>query len=191
MLAVGNRLSGGEAGVFVWDAATLAPTPNIEIDRGSITDAKYGVWITNHCPFGPGEGGAALVRGVFIRRCTGAGVFVDDDPLGTHGVSAILANGVRVFDGARGIVVRGGRTTLQLQPGWCAVQLSGQLGDYITLEGNGQTFPGNVDVKSVLFGGGEEYHQGKRRADIPPDALAALEKKITDAQDDPRLGRVE
>lgn len=191
VLAVGNRLSGGEAGVFIWSAETMTPTPSIEIARGTIADAKYGVWITNHCVFGPGdEGGAALVRGVFIRRC-GAGVFLDDDPRGTHAVSACLANGVRIFDGERGMLVHGGRAHLQLQPGWCAVQLSGQQGDYVTLEGNGQTFPGPLDISAVLFGGGAEYHQGKRRAQMTPEELTALAQKLTDARVDPRLGRIE
>jgi len=190
VLAVGNRLSGGEAGVFIWDTATLSPAPSIEIYRGSITAAKYGVWLANHCLFGPGRGSTALVRGVFIRRCA-VGLFLDDDPRGTQGVTLCLDSGTRIFDGERGIVIHGGRTALQLIPSWCAVQITGQHADYLTLEGNGQTYPGPLEVKSILFGGGEEYHQGQHRAEMTPEGLAALEGKITDALDDARLGRVQ
>ena len=189
VLAIGNRISGGEAGVFVWDSPTLTPTPNIEIDRGSISDAKYGVWLSNYCAFGgPGTGSAALIRGTFIRRCTNAGLYVEDDSRGTQPVTASLGNGVRIFDGTRGIVIHGGRANLQLGAGWCSVQLSGQQGDYITLEGNYQTFPGNLDIKTVIFGGGEEYHQATRRSDMTPEQLTALAEKITDAHPRPSVG---
>ncbi len=176
-LLLGNDITGGEAGIFLYMAPSVNP-PAVQISGGTIRAAKYGIWATNYCPFGPAPVDCSvLVRGVTIRQATAAGIYVEDDARGKKAVLLTLSNAVRIFDGPTAILLRGGRAAVQCQPGF-ALHVNGQQGHYLTLQGNGETAPQPIDVSAVRFGGGEDYHQAKQMSAMSAEERKALSDKL-------------
>jgi hypothetical protein len=111
ILATDNTISGGDAGVFVWEAPTYNPT-NITLANSTISGSKYGLWFANYYPhdqFGPARPSGVLFSGVTISNPLVAGIYLEDQPAG-DGAVTLTAAGVTVNGGPVGLLKHGPRT---------------------------------------------------------------------------------
>jgi len=114
ILATDNTISGGDAGVFIWEAPTYNPT-NITLANCTISGAKYGLWFSNYYPhdqFGPARPSGALFSGVTITNPLVAGIYLEDQP-GGDGPCTLTAAGVTVQGGPVGVLLHGPRTAIE------------------------------------------------------------------------------
>lgn len=180
-----NVISGGDAGVFVWNAKSMN-AGNVHLYGGTISNAKNGVWLSNYyslLPY-PNEPTAVLLKGVMIRNSTQAGLYLLDDAQGDVEVKATIMGGTVFQGGPVGILVEGGGTRLSfVSDGKPSAEFTGQTEYFIELNGNGNTYPPSFDTTAVRF-------EGKTLNDMTPDERAKLEKKLRDQHIDPRLGRL-
>lgn len=122
ILASGNTISGGDAGVLVWEVPTHNPT-NITLANCTIAGSKYGVWFTNYYPhdqFGYARPSGILCSNVTIANPLQAGIYLEDDPRG-DGPVTLTASGVTVQGGPVGLLKHGLRTIVN-----GALNLTGQ-----------------------------------------------------------------
>jgi len=113
ILASHNTLSGGDAGVLVWEAPTYNPT-NITLANCTIAGSKYGLWFMNYYPnpdFGFARPSGILCSNVTIANPLVAGIYLEDDPRGDGPVTLTVA-GVTVQGGPVGLLKRGPRTVI-------------------------------------------------------------------------------
>jgi len=180
-----NDLSGGDAGVFVWGSFSF-DAGNTVILGGTIRDAKYGVWISNYydkLPY-PVDPTKVILSGVTILNPTVAGIYLDDNARGAVEVSAVIMHDTTFRGGPTGVLVQGECALVVFLPGGAgAANFDGQTKSYITLQGNGSSFPRSIDISAVRF-------QGKRRGEMTAEEQTALETRLIDQLDDKRLGRL-
>lgn len=113
VIASGNTISGGDAGVLVWEAPTYNLT-NVTVTNTTITGSKYGIWFMNYYPhsdFGPARPSGMLMTNVAITAPLVAGIYLQDEPGGTGPVT-LTATGVTVQGGPVGLRLHGPRTVL-------------------------------------------------------------------------------
>jgi len=130
ILATDNTISGGDAGVLIWEAPTYNPT-NITLANCAISGAKYGLWFMNYYPhdqFGFARPSGALFSGVTISNPVVAGVYLEDQPQG-DGPVTLTAAGVTVQGGPVGLLLHGPRTAIN-----GGVNLTGQTAQPIVTE---------------------------------------------------------
>jgi len=111
ILATDNTISGGDAGVLIWEAPTYNPT-NITLANCAISGSKYGLWFMNYYPhdqFGFARPSGALFSGVTISNSVVAGVYLEDEPQG-DGPVTLTAAGLTVQGGPVGLLLHGPRT---------------------------------------------------------------------------------
>ncbi|MHB0936820.1 MAG: right-handed parallel beta-helix repeat-containing protein [Armatimonadota bacterium] len=113
ILASGNTISGGDAGVLVWEAPTYNVT-NTTLANCTITGSKYGLWFMNYYPhgdFGPARSSGVLLSGVTIIAPQIAGIYLQDEA-GGDGPVTLTVTGVTVQGGPVGLLLRGPRTVV-------------------------------------------------------------------------------
>jgi len=114
ILATDNTISGGDAGVFIWETPTYNPT-NITLAGCAISGSKYGLWFSNYYPneqFGPARASGVLLSGVTISNPQVAGIYLEDQP-GGDGPVTLTAAGVTVQGGPIGVLLHGPRTAIE------------------------------------------------------------------------------
>jgi len=113
ILASGNTISGGDAGVLVWEVPTYNAT-NVTVANTTIAGSKYGLWFMNHYPhsdFGPARPSGVLFSGVTITAPQMAGIYLEDEAAG-DGPVTLTATGVTVQGGPVGLLLHGPRTVI-------------------------------------------------------------------------------
>jgi hypothetical protein len=112
LLVSNNDIAGGNAGIMLWENPTT-DLANITITGGTISQSRYGIWMTNYVPrtdFGAAEPSSVLVTNVTITNTTGAGIYLEDDPAG-QGEVHLQASGT-VNGGPIGVLTKGARSVL-------------------------------------------------------------------------------
>jgi len=134
ILASNNTISGGDAGVLVWEVPTYNPT-SVTITNSTITGSKYGLWFLNYYPndqFGPARAGGIFFSGVTITNPQIAGIYLEDES-GGDGPVTLTAAGVTVQGGPVGLLRHGLRTAVNGR-----LNLTGQTVQPIVTEAGAQ-----------------------------------------------------
>lgn len=131
-----NDISGGDAGVFIWNAPSL-DAGNVVIDGGIFHDLPYGIWLSNYqalLAYPVDTTGVVVSRAVFAHPGV-AGIYLGDDTFGESEVEAVVMHGTQFLGGQYGVLVRGGRATLVFD-GKDAAACGGQTGGAVELQPN-------------------------------------------------------
>ena len=136
VLASENQLTGGDAGVLLFELPTFT-LDNIVIATTTITGARYGIWYLNyfaHAQFGAASSDQeVLLRGVTITNPTVAGLFVETAAACPKGMTLHTADGTQVQGGPVGARLSGARAHLV-----GTVHLTGQTGQAIACDGGAE-----------------------------------------------------
>jgi len=178
-----NTITGGEVGVQAWN---INQSSHLVLADDTISGCRYGIVAANRHPV---YGTAyfkmltqLMISHVTIRDALQAGILIDDDVAGDGPLTVTITNTTTVTGGAQGMIVRGSRTALTLL-GPSPLAFDGQTGPCLTLQYNGASAPGDLDLHAVTFG-------GKHRTAMTSAEVAAVRAKLLDHQVDPRVGHL-
>jgi len=144
-----NDISGGDAGVFIWNAPSL-DAGNVVIDSGIFHDLPYGIWLSNYqalLAYPVDTTGVVVSRAVFAHPGV-AGIYLGDDTHGESEVEAVVMHGTQFLGGKSGVLVRGGRATLVFQ-GKDAAACGGQTGPAVELQPNERRLSHPVELENI------------------------------------------
>ncbi len=174
-----NTISGMVYGILLWGTTT---TGAVNVSGGTLTGNQYGILVTNQDPqFGPAPSSQGTISDVTIVNSTVAGIAIDSSA-NSGPVALSIGSGNSVTGGPVGLLVNGPDTEI-VGDTLSDLELSGQSGNYITLE-DGALDNETINATGVKF-------NGVLPADMSIAQKFATEAKIQDQYDDATLGLIQ
>lgn len=174
-----NTISGMVYGILLWGTTT---TGNVTVSGGTLTGNHYGILATNNDPqFGIAPSAQGTISDVTIVDSSVAGIAVDSSAAPNH-VALTIGSGNSVTGGPVGLLVNGPDTEI-VGNTLNDLKLSGQSGNYITLE-DGALDDEVINATGVKF-------DGLLPAAMTTAQKFATEAKIQDQYDDATLGLIQ
>ncbi len=180
----GNQISGVDEGLAAYGGA--GGSAEFSNNTVSVNAGGTGALVTtDQLGHGDGAVSASFSGDSFTGGAVGISVVQNDAETAT----ATISGGTAITGGVTGVLVSGSNATVAFT-GSDPATISGQSGDYITLE-NGAENGLTVDASEVRFGISGGVYQGAN-ASLPGDlpTLYGIEDKISDYLDTPGVGYV-